>query len=92
MSVKAETIKSKKEVVAAATTKKFAGTVVDVNSKDKTFTVEDAKTEKQYTLGMDGYLKQFFKDCKKAMSKDIVVTVKGTITNDVPDIDEYDYE
>ena len=90
MSAKAETIKSKNKVVA--TTKAFEGTVVDVNSKDKTFTVEDAKTEKQYTLGMDGYLKQFFKDCKKAMSKDIVVTVKGTITNDIPDIDEYDDE
>lgn len=90
MSAKAETIKSKKVVVAAATTKKFAGYVESVDTKNKTFTVVDVKTERRYTLGTKGYLKQFFKDCETAMSKDIVVTVTGTITDGVPDIDEYE--
>ena len=52
--------------------------------------VVDVKTKKRYTLWTKDYLKQFFRDCKMAMSKGIVVTVTGTITDDVPDIDEYD--
>ena len=70
--------------------KKFAGYVESVDTRNKVFMVVDVKTKKRYTLWTKDYLKQFFKDCKTAMSKGIVVTVTGTITDDVPDIDEYE--